>query len=85
KITLDAAISLLAQDNILKESCDDVTSGGSSCNADQQIFKGVWAKHLAYYLDAVNSATSEAKYSPFLGSLNSAATHYGLVADEDCC
>ncbi|KZP26488.1 glycoside hydrolase family 76 protein [Athelia psychrophila] len=84
EITLDAAISLLTQDNILKESCDDVTSGGSSCNADQQIFKGVWAKHLAYYLDAVNSATSEAKYSPFLGSLNSAVTHYGVDADGDC-
>ncbi|KAF7980326.1 hypothetical protein HWV62_38741 [Athelia sp. TMB] len=39
ELTLDATISLLTQDNILKESCDDVISGGSTCDGDQQIFK----------------------------------------------
>lgn len=33
EITLDAAIRLKTQNNILRESCDDATS--STCNADQ--------------------------------------------------
>lgn len=35
EITLDATISLLTSDDILKESCDDAASGGSVCDADQ--------------------------------------------------
>ena len=35
EITLDATIQDLTQDDILKESCDDVVSGGSTCDLDQ--------------------------------------------------
>jgi predicted alpha-1,6-mannanase (GH76 family) len=83
EITLDATISQLTSDDILKESCDDAASGGAVCDADQQIFKGVWTKHLQYYLDNANDATRTAKYSPFLGSQTSAVFHYGTDAAGD--
>jgi hypothetical protein len=35
EITLDATISSLTQGNILKENCDNVASGASTCNADE--------------------------------------------------
>ncbi|KAE9411555.1 glycoside hydrolase family 76 protein [Gymnopus androsaceus JB14] len=77
EITLDATISLLTEDDILKESCDDAAAGGTTCDSDQQIFKGIWTKHVQYYLDMANDATRTAKYSPFLGSQESAVFHYG--------
>ncbi|KAJ7725838.1 glycoside hydrolase family 76 protein [Mycena maculata] len=83
EITLDATISLLTEDDILKESCDDAAAGGTVCDADQQIFKGLWTKHLQYYLDRANDATRTAKYSPFLGSQASAVFHYGTDANND--
>lgn len=39
EVTLDAAFSLLTQNGILKESCDDSATGGGQCDHDQQIFK----------------------------------------------
>lgn len=39
EITLDAAVNRLTVNGILKESCDDVASGGVQCNHDQQSFK----------------------------------------------
>jgi len=83
ELTLDATISHLTENDILKESCDDAESGGAQCNHDQQIFKGIWTKHLQYYLDNVNDATRAAKYSPFLGSQYSAVFHYGTDANDD--
>jgi len=83
EITLDAVLADLTQGNILKESCDDAASGGATCDADQQIFKGVWTKHLQYYLDNANDAARTAKYSAFLGSQASAIYHYGKNADND--
>ncbi|KAF8973306.1 glycoside hydrolase family 76 protein [Flammula alnicola] len=83
EITLDATIALLtAGTSILKESCDDALAGGPVCNQDQQIFKGIWTKHLQYYLDMAGSARV-AKYTPFLGSQTSAAFHFGTDADND--
>jgi hypothetical protein len=38
---------------------------------------------LQYYLDNANDASRTAKYSPFLGSLNSAVVHYGIDASDD--
>ena len=35
EITLDATINFLTEDNILKENCDTVMSGGPICDADQ--------------------------------------------------
>ncbi|KAF8200850.1 glycoside hydrolase family 76 protein [Pholiota molesta] len=83
EITLDATIThLTAGTSILKESCDDALSGGPVCNQDQQLFKGIWTKHLQYYLDMAGSSRV-AKYSGFLGSQNSAVFHYGTNANND--
>jgi superoxide dismutase len=49
----------------------------------QQIFKGIWTKHVQYYLDMANSASRTAKYSSFLGSQESAVFHYGTNANGD--
>jgi len=83
EITLDAAISHLTVDGILKESCDDASSGGAQCNHDQQSFKGIWTKHLQYYLDSADDATRTAKYSPFLGAQYPAVVHYGTDVNDD--
>lgn len=39
EITLDATISQLSTNNILKESCDNAASATGQCNHDQQSFK----------------------------------------------
>jgi len=83
EITLDATISFLTQDNILKEPCDNVVSGGSACNADEQIFKGIWTKHLQYYLDNADDSSRTSKYSSFLDSQKSAIVQYGLNSSQD--
>ncbi|KIM78166.1 glycoside hydrolase family 76 protein [Piloderma croceum F 1598] len=83
EITLDATINFLTQDNILKESCDDVVSDGSTCDADEQIFKGVWTKHLQYYLDNANDTSRTAKYSPFLGSQKTAIINHAINSSND--
>jgi len=75
EVTLDATIQHLTKNNILAESCDD--PGKSTCNADQQIFKGIFMKHLQYYLDNANDAARTAKYAPFIGAQESAVVHYG--------
>lgn len=81
EITLDATMAHLTDNGILKESCDDATS--SSCDHDQQIFKGLWTKHVQYYLDQANDAARTAKYSAFLGAQSSGAFHYGKNANND--
>ncbi|KAJ7647351.1 glycoside hydrolase family 76 protein [Roridomyces roridus] len=83
EITLDATINLLTTNDILRESCDDAASGGPVCNQDQQIFKGLWMKHLQYYLDRANDASRVAKYAPFIGSQSSAVFHFGTGAGDD--
>jgi len=83
EITLDATIAhLTAGTSILKESCDDALSGGPVCNQDQQIFKGIWTKHLQYYLDNAGPARVD-KYKAFLQSQTSAVLHFGTNADND--
>jgi len=82
EITLDATIKLLTTNNILKETCDSA-SGATECDADQQIFKGIWTKSVQYYLDRANDATRVAKYSGFLGSQTSAVFHFGTDAAGD--
>jgi len=80
EITLDATIANLATNNILKESCDDANGGGAQCNNDQASFKGIWTKHVQFYLDNANDASRTAKYSSFLGSQSSAVFHFGTNA-----
>lgn len=82
EITLDATIAHLTQNGILKETCDDAVNSG--CKNDQQIiFKGIWMKHVQYYVDAANSASRTAKYSSFLGAQLSAIVHYGTNGNGD--
>ncbi|KAI0028458.1 Six-hairpin glycosidase [Vararia minispora EC-137] len=81
EVTLDATIAHLTVNNILKESCDDASS--PNCDHNQQIFKGIWMKHVQYYLDNANDASRTAKYAPFLGSQSSAAFHFGKDAAND--
>ncbi|KAF4567449.1 hydrolase 76 protein [Pleurotus pulmonarius] len=83
EITLDATIRHLSTNNILRESCDNAASGGPVCNQDQQIFKGIWTKHLQYYLDTANDASRTAKYAAFLGSQSSGVLHFGTSASKD--
>jgi len=83
EITLDATVVNKVQGDILRESCDDAASGGSVCDADQQLFKGLWMKHVQYYLDSAADASRIAKYAGFLHAQSSAVYHYGTDADDD--
>ncbi|KZV82738.1 glycoside hydrolase family 76 protein [Exidia glandulosa HHB12029] len=80
EITLNATISRLTVNGILKEGCDDAKSSG--CNHDQQIFKGIWMKHLQFYLDRA-SADRAARFKSFIGAQSSAIIHYGTNANGD--
>ncbi|KAI0739438.1 glycoside hydrolase family 76 protein [Daedaleopsis nitida] len=76
--TLDAAIQLKTQNGILKESCDNAAPT-STCDNDQAMFKGIWMKHLQFYLDLVPDRTS--KYQGFIGAQESAVVHYGTGSE----
>ncbi|ETW78838.1 glycoside hydrolase family 76 protein [Heterobasidion irregulare TC 32-1] len=81
-----ATMAHLTDNGILKESCDDATSSSSLTTTmarEQQIFKGLWTKHVQYYLDQANDAARTAKYSAFLGAQSSGAFHYGKNANND--
>ncbi|EJD52539.1 glycoside hydrolase family 76 protein [Auricularia subglabra TFB-10046 SS5] len=80
EITLNATIARLTVNNILKESCDDPKS--STCNHDQQLFKGLWMKHLQFYLDNAPADRVE-RFRSFIGSQSSAIFHYGTNANGD--
>ncbi|KAL4268686.1 Meiotically Up-regulated protein [Pleurotus pulmonarius] len=75
EITLDATIAHLTTNGILRETCDKDTNEGKNCDGDQQIFKGLWTKHLMYYLEFANEPHRVQKYSQFL-SAQSAAIHH---------
>ncbi|EPQ57053.1 Six-hairpin glycosidase [Gloeophyllum trabeum ATCC 11539] len=81
EVSLDATVNHLASGGVLKESCDD--SSGTSCNADQSIFKGIWTKHVQYYLDQANDSARTAKYSAFLGAQADAINTNAITADKD--
>ncbi|KAG2043410.1 glycoside hydrolase family 76 protein [Suillus americanus] len=77
EVSLDATIKFhgsLTDNGILKESCDLAVSNDETCDHDQQIFKGIWTKHVQYYLDNANDISRVAKYSHFLGF-----QHLGIV------
>ncbi|KAJ7162294.1 glycoside hydrolase family 76 protein [Mycena filopes] len=78
ELTLDGTIRHLTSRGVLKESCDDPFAGGTVCDIDQQTFKGIWTKHLQYYLTSAASAGAEvdAKYGPFLGRQSAAVLRY---------
>ncbi|KAJ7860316.1 glycoside hydrolase family 76 protein [Mycena leptocephala] len=83
EITLDATIKRLTVHNVLKESCDDPFANGTVCDIDQQTFKGIWTKHLQYYLTSASSALATAKYSVFLGDQSAAVLRYATNASLD--
>ena len=78
EITLDAAIRLKTTNGILKETCDSATPT-STCDNDQAMFKGIWMKHLQFYLDWA-PADRVAKYQAFIGAQESAVVHYATGA-----
>ena len=78
EITLDAAIRLKTTNGILKETCDSATPT-SWCNNDQAMFKGLWMKHLQFYLDLAPDRAP--KYASFIGAQESAVYHYGTGAE----
>ncbi|TFY79342.1 hypothetical protein EWM64_g4672 [Hericium alpestre] len=80
--TLDATLKYLTVNQILKESCDDAAGSSSSCGPDGQLFKGLWTKHVQYYLDWAGSAAQE-KYSSALGQQASGVYHYGKNSAND--
>ncbi|KAF8306706.1 Six-hairpin glycosidase [Clavulina sp. PMI_390] len=74
--SIDATFSTMETNGILKESCDSNT-GATTCDADQQIFKGVFMKHLSYYLTYVNDATKVSKYTGQINAQASGIYYYG--------
>ncbi|EIM86953.1 Six-hairpin glycosidase [Stereum hirsutum FP-91666 SS1] len=83
EITLDATITHLSENGVLKESCDDPASGAGNCGSDGSLFKGLWVKHVQYYLDSANDATRTAKYSPFLGTTAAGVHNNALDSAND--
>ncbi|KAJ7249259.1 glycoside hydrolase family 76 protein [Mycena rebaudengoi] len=83
EITLDGTIKHKTKRNILKESCDDPLAGGTVCDIDQQTFKGIWTKHLQYYLQSVNSPRATAKYGGFLGDQSAAVIRFATNGSLD--
>ena len=73
EITLDATIRLKTVNNILKETCDSAAPT-STCDNDQAMFKGIWMKHLQFYLDLAPDRVS--KYRNFINAQESAVVHY---------
>ncbi|KAF8315175.1 hypothetical protein DL93DRAFT_2079362 [Clavulina sp. PMI_390] len=73
--SIDATITHLTSGGILKETCDSST-GATKCDADQQLFKGLFMKHLQYYLDTANSASQNSKYAGFINAQASGVVHY---------
>ncbi|KAJ7596592.1 glycoside hydrolase family 76 protein [Mycena floridula] len=83
EITLDATMRLKTVTGILKESCDDPVAGGTVCDIDQQTFKGIWTKHLEYYLEFTQDKKKIAKYGPFLGAQSAAVKKFATNATLD--
>lgn len=67
EISLDAAVKHLTINGILKESCDNATSPIGHCDHNQQLFKGLFTKHMMYYLEATKDNKRALKYKDFLG------------------
>ncbi|KAF9064957.1 Six-hairpin glycosidase [Rhodocollybia butyracea] len=84
EITIDATIKNLTENGILKETCDDVVAPGTPCDTDQQIFKGIWLKHLQYFLTFVNPQHPElvSKYSAFIGAQSAAVVEFATIPNS---
>jgi len=78
--TIDAVVAGMTSGGILKEVCDDVSH--STCDEDQLIFKGIFTKHLQYYIDQAGSAAS-IKYAAFLGLQSSGVYFYATGSNTE--
>ncbi|KIK69484.1 glycoside hydrolase family 76 protein [Collybiopsis luxurians FD-317 M1] len=87
EITIDATIKDLTENGILKESCDDVKLEGTPCDTDQQIFKGIWLKHLQYLITFANVQSKHPelvkKYGSFIGAQSNAVLHTATDSQLD--
>ncbi|KIJ61760.1 glycoside hydrolase family 76 protein [Hydnomerulius pinastri MD-312] len=93
QISIDATLkagSGLIDNGVLRESCDDATLGGSICNHDQQLFKGLFTKHLSYLVSYAStpfptpqSISIALKYKPFFTAQYTAITHNALNSTDD--
>ncbi|KAJ7633431.1 glycoside hydrolase family 76 protein [Mycena polygramma] len=83
EITLNVTIERLTVHGVLKESCDDPRANSTVCDIDQQTFKGIWTKHLQYYLNYAASARVTAKYRSILRHQSAAVLHYATNASLD--
>ena len=52
----------------------EIRCRGRCVGVESENFKGIWMKHLQYYLDAVPGSVS--KYADFIGAQESAVVHY---------
>jgi len=64
---------------ILKENCDDVTH--STCDEDQLIFKGIFTKHLQYFIDHAGDAARR-KYGVFLTAQSAGVYFYAAGSNN---
>uniref|UniRef100_A0A0W0EZ54 Putative glycoside hydrolase family 55 protein n=1 Tax=Moniliophthora roreri TaxID=221103 RepID=A0A0W0EZ54_MONRR len=77
--TLDAVISGMTENGILKEkACDGI----SDCDHDKQLFKGCFMKHLMYYLNYAPN-DRKFKYAGFLHAQSSGVEHFATNANGD--
>ncbi|CAK5284007.1 unnamed protein product [Mycena citricolor] len=69
--TIDAVFSgtdFVAPNGIIRESCDISASQYKACsssNPDPQVFKGIFMKHLQYYIDTANDSTNRVYHKYF--------------------
>ncbi|KAJ7181315.1 glycoside hydrolase family 76 protein, partial [Mycena crocata] len=77
--TIDGVIAHRTVNGILQENCDKT----NSCNHDQQEFKGIFIKHLMYYLDQVNGSGRTGKYASFLAAQSDAVKNFATNQDGD--
>ncbi|KAF8315173.1 Six-hairpin glycosidase [Clavulina sp. PMI_390] len=82
QVSIDATFTYLTSGGILKETCDSST-GATSCDADQQLFKGLFMKHLQYYLDTADSSTQNSKYTGNINAQASGVVHYATGSGYD--
>ncbi|KAJ6577079.1 glycoside hydrolase, partial [Mycena sp. CBHHK59/15] len=87
EITIDAMFSDsdISTNGILHESCDNPTSYGCGTDANSMVFKGLFMKHLQYYIDWANDATNAryAKYYNNIWAQYSAVFHYATNSDTE--
>ncbi|KAG8716097.1 hypothetical protein FRC09_016055 [Ceratobasidium sp. 395] len=76
--TLDAVIKMKTKDNVLAETCD-LPNG--NCNFNGVGFKGLFMRHLQYFLEAVNDSNVTGKYSDWIGLQARAVNQYAKRAD----